>query len=928
MNRIYFLGILIWLAQVVSAQVVTSNPAIPVESDQVIITFYADRGTAGLEGYTGDIYAHTGVITDKSTSDTDWKYAKADWGVNIADCKLTQIGSNQYTLTISPTIRQFYGVPDGEKILKMAFVFRSADSSLEGKDTGGGDIFVSVSDAELGVAIESPVDKSLVPVGDDVVVSVNSILSEQLTLFINDVEITSTAGTSISYTISGVSEEQYHIRAVATSGANSVEDNVTFYTRDTPINEARPAGLRRGVNRIDDNSVTVLLYAPYKEYVYLMGDFNDWTPMNDYLMKKDGDYFWLTLTGLTSGEEYAYQYWMDDDLKIADPYTNKVLDPWNDGYIGSDIYPNLKAYPEGKTSGIVSVFSTSADDFQWDATGFNAPDRQSLVVYELLIRDFTANQDIKTVTDTLSYLKRLGVNAIELMPFNEFEGNDSWGYNPSFYFATDKAYGTVNDYKAFINECHKNGIAVIMDMVLNHSFGQSPFVQMYFDGDKPTAQNPWYNVEHNMKNPDAQWGYDFNHESLETQALVDSICSFWMSEYQIDGFRFDFTKGFTNTVTPATGDNSWASNRDDSRIAILKRMSNEIWKRKSDAYVIFEHLSNNDEETILANHGIMLWGNANHDYNEATIGYDSDLSWTSYENRGWNEPQVVNYMESHDEERLMYKNLLYGASEGDYKVANKTTALKRVEAAAVIFFSTPGPKMVWQFGELGFDLSINRCTDGSVSNDCRLAQKPPVWQYQDDEDRARLFNVFKRMIDMKTGEEVFNTSDFTMDVSGSVKKISLNLSGSDVRVVSNFALTAQTTSINFSSTGWWYNVILGDSINVTNTDVQLTFQPGEYVVYSQKKLTGFDTNTSIDDDVNASSKINCYPNPFTESVQIETNMTGEKLLEIYSISGACIKKIPFQEDKMRINLSELSIGQYIIRITNGSEVIHSKVFKY
>jgi 1,4-alpha-glucan branching enzyme len=46
------------------------------------------------------------------------------------------------------------------------------------------------------------------------------------------------------------------------------------------------------------------------------------------------------------------------------------------------------------------------------------------------------------------------VNAVELMPINEFEGNDSWGYNPSFYFATDKAYGTPNDYKQFIDEAH------------------------------------------------------------------------------------------------------------------------------------------------------------------------------------------------------------------------------------------------------------------------------------------------------------------------------------------------------------------------------------------------------------------------------------------------------------------------------------------
>nr|WP_321451142.1 alpha-amylase family glycosyl hydrolase [uncultured Carboxylicivirga sp.] len=926
MKKIYILGLFVVWTQWMMAQVVTSDPAIPLEGDEVTITFYADRGTGGLADFTGDIYAHTGVITDQSTGDGDWKYVKAEWSENIVACKLTKISDNVYALTLSPSIREFYGVPDGETIQKMAFVFRSADGSQEGKDTGGNDIFVSVSDEELAVSIESPQDKTLVPVGDDVTVKINSILSDQLTLYVNDVEVESTSSNSINYLIQGVSEDQYDIKAVATAGNQTVEESITFYTRGLPVEETRPEGLRRGINRIDNYSVTALIYAPYKEYVYLMGDFNDWTPKSDYLMKKDGDYFWLTLTNLEANTEYAYQYWMDDDLKIADPYTNKILDPWNDQYISSDIYPDLKPYPTNKTDGIVSVFSTSENTFTWDNADFVAPDKKALVIYELLIRDFTANQDIKTVTDTLSYLKQLGINAIELMPFNEFEGNDSWGYNPSFYFAADKAYGTINDYKSFINECHRNGIAVIMDMVLNHSFGQSPFVQMYFDGEKPTVQNPWYNVNHNMKNPDAQWGYDFNHESAETQALVDSICSYWMSEYKIDGFRFDFTKGFTNTEYD---ESSWASPYDQSRIDILERMTSEIWKRKSDAYVIFEHLSDNDEETVLADYGIMLWGNANHDYNEATMGYTSDLSWTSYQERGWDAPQVVNYMESHDEERLMYKNKLYGASEGDYKTTDEKIALSRMEAAAVVFFSTPGPKMVWQFGELGFDLSINRCTDGTISDGCRVAQKPPVWEYQQNENREQLFNVFKRMIEIKTGEAVFNTTDFAMDVDGSVKKIALNMSGSDVRVVANFGLTRQTASPDFSTTGKWYNNITGDSIQVDDVNISFTFQPGDYVIYSQKKLTGFATNTAIDDDnVTVSSKFNCYPNPFTNSLQIDTDLKGEKVLEVYALTGTCVEKKMFQQDQFLVNLGYLPKGHYLIKLSNGDQTRYSKVVKY
>ena len=99
----------------------------------------------------------------------------------------------------------------------------------------------------------------------------------------------------------------------------------------------------------------------------------------------------------------------------------------------------------------------------------------------MLLRDFLAAHDWNTLTDTLDYFTELGINAIELMPVSEFEGNESWGYNPSFYFAADKYYGPASDLKVFIDSCHGQGIAVILDMVLNHSYGQSPLVQLYFD---------------------------------------------------------------------------------------------------------------------------------------------------------------------------------------------------------------------------------------------------------------------------------------------------------------------------------------------------------------------------------------------------------------------------------------------------------------
>jgi pullulanase/glycogen debranching enzyme len=92
-----------------------------------------------------------------------------------------------------------------------------------------------------------------------------------------------------------------------------------------------------------------------------------------------------------------------------------VLDPWNDQYITPATYPNLKPYPTGRTTGIVSVLQTNEPTYNWTVNNFTRPDKRGLVIYEMLLRDFVAAHDWKTLRDTLSYLQRLGVNAIHLM---------------------------------------------------------------------------------------------------------------------------------------------------------------------------------------------------------------------------------------------------------------------------------------------------------------------------------------------------------------------------------------------------------------------------------------------------------------------------------------------------------------------------------
>lgn len=608
----------------------------------------------------------------------------------------------------------------------------------------------------------------------------------------------------------------------ATTGSNNIGSQVGV---DVPL------GSNDGVTFLNSGkSVIFNLYAPGKKSVAITGEFNNWQP-TALKNSTDGKRWWIQVDDVDPTKEYAYQYLIDGTIKVADPYTEKVLDPDNDKFISGSLYPNLKVYPTGSTTGIVSTFWYNQPAYHWQTSGFKRPDPKNLVIYELLVRDFVATHDYKTIKDTLSYFARLGVNAIELMPVSEFEGNDSWGYNPNFYFAPDKYYGTKNDLKALIDACHSKGIAVIQDIVLNHSFGSSPMVQLYWSGTAPAADNPWYNA---VATHPYNVGFQFNHESAATRYFVKNVLKWWMTEYHLDGFRFDLAKGFTQTNS-GTDVNLWGK-YDASRIAIWKEYNNFMKSVDPAFYVILEYFAANQEEAELATEGMMTWTNLSTPGQQATMGYNDaggswDLSGLFYDGYGFTNPYgLVAYFESHDEERLQYKNGMYGNSNGSYNVKDLATGLKRNEMAAAFMFSSPGPKMLWQFGERGYDISINDFGG-------RLSPKPPHWEYMADLNRAHLFNIYAKMIRLKTSNAVFATTSFKYSLNQAVKTIELDGSdGTYVEVIGNFGVVSITTSIAFAATGTWTDNIDGSVITITSLPYNIALAPGEYHVYSNKPL--------------------------------------------------------------------------------------------
>lgn len=574
------------------------------------------------------------------------------------------------------------------------------------------------------------------------------------------------------------------------------------------------------IQYINDESVIITFLAPYKQSIHIVGEFNNWQISDQYQMQKqaDNEIFSITISNLDAQREYAYQFLIDRQIAIADPYSEKILDPKFDAQISSNTYPNLKKYPyENPFKGTVSVLQTAQKKYEWQAKNFVAPPKEDLVIYELLIRDFLASRKYRDVVNYIPYLKNLGINAIELLPVNEFTGNESWGYNPTFYFAADKAYGTKDDLKYLIDKCHENGIAVILDVVFNHADKKFSYYKAYTDYSNKHYEHPFFNQK--ATHPYSVF-FDFNHESKYTQAFFDDVCRFWLEEYNIDGFRFDLTKGFTQVKTDP--DVAKWSSYDASRVRLLKRMYDKIRSYNTDCYLILEHLAANDEETVLANYGFMLWGGQNHQFRHLMKGTTDDVSWLNYENRGWKSAHLVGYIESHDEERVIF--------DAAKELKSTELALQRAKAAAVVFFAYQGPKLLWQFSEFGYDINID--FNG------RTGVKPLKWDYLEDKNRQALLEVYRQMIHLKTQNTAFKNGDFIESSDGLIKRISINHASVNIRIIANFGLKSISTESNLEA-GKWHDFFAEKELTISKNKAKITLEAGAFYVFTSTKLNKY-----------------------------------------------------------------------------------------
>nr|WP_288833015.1 alpha-amylase family glycosyl hydrolase [uncultured Flavobacterium sp.] len=842
------------------------SPAIFEETTAITITINGNSINESSWGVTGNalyMWAWAFGLDDTTAKGTP---DNGTWEASSEASKFTyNAATDTYTKTITPAT--YY---NATALGKIGFLIKAKNGTGDKKSQ---DIFAEVGGFQLTLTAPSENSTTIVTSGSNFTVSAtNTGGNAAYVLKANGTTLNSNSSTaSFSYTHSGITANQNYELQV-TQGATVITKKFTVIINPNTVLEAMTTALEDGINynTTDNSKATLVFNAPGKDFVYVAGSFNNWQPTSAYAMKKDPTTgkFWLELSGLTSGTNYTYQYWVVDQtpltnsptmVKIADPYSTLVLSPYDDSGIPSTTYPNMPVYPAGQNFE-VTVLKTGQTAYNWQVTNFTKPEKEKLVVYEVLVRDFDSHRNFQDLINRIDYFKKLKINAIELMPVMEFEGNESWGYNTSFHMALDKFYGPSDKLKEFIDLCHQNGIAVILDVALNHAFGRNPMVRMWMndpDGDgfgSPTTENPYFNT---VAKHTYNVGEDFNHQQALTQYYVKRVIKQWIQEYHIDGFRWDLTKGFTQNCTAS--DESCTNAYQQDRVDVLKSYADYSWSLDPTHYTIFEHLGTDAEEQQWANYriaespskGIMLWGKMTNEYNELSMGYTSNIARMNSSSRGFTKNRLMGFAESHDEERLMYKNLQYGnATNASHNVKNLNTALSRMSAIGAVSLLVPGPKMIWHFGELGFENSIYSCDNGTVntesdatSGDCKLSTKPqPQWtnNWLANDNRYKIYSDWARMIKLKTEEPVFlgtvtmaNSSSLTKNIKISDASLPANTL-KDVVILGNFDVNTQNVATGFPYTGEWYNLMDNSVWNVTNVNDPIAIPAGQYRIYGNK----------------------------------------------------------------------------------------------
>ena len=199
----------------------------------------------------------------------------------------------------------------------------------------------------------------------------------------------------------------------------------------------------------------------------------------------------------------------------------------------------------------------------------------------------------------------------------------------------------------------------------------------------------------------------------------------------------------------------------------------------------------------------------------------------------------------------------------------------------------PGPRMLTEFGELGYDYSINWCTNGTVdpSGSCRLTPKPIRWDYLQDSSRKKLHDVYAAMIALRKMYPELDTANSLYSLDGAFKYLMATGSSASAVVFANFDVNTATGTIPFPGKGVWHNYFGSDSIQVTGHQ-NFTLAAGEFRVYVNSNLKDTSTKDTTGVVPVSAVAIKVYPNPVSNSSSvIEYDLPEAGNCSMYVVNG-------------------------------------------
>lgn len=330
------------------------------------------------------------------------------------------------------------------------------------------------------------------------------------------------------------------------------------------------------------SGIRFLVYAPHASSIAIIGDFNGWQA-KDYQLTRinqdgiDNGLWGIFISNLASGERYKYQLTDQQGQQLPDK-----TDPW--GYYAEQ-YPSFCSLTYQQNA-------YQWQDHDWQVRPVTEKHQQPLSFYELHIGSWRRHENgdfysYRELSQTLiPYLKEMGYTHLELMPVSEHPFYGSWGYQPIGLFSPTSRFGSPDDFKYFIDQCHQAGIGVVLDWVPAH-FPADEHGLANFDGSAlyhdPDPRRGWHQ----------DWQsyiYDYGREHVRQYLASNAL--FWFEHFHIDGLRVDAVASMLY-LDYSRKDGEWIPNADGGNynydaISLLRWINDAVYSRYPNAIMIAE----------------------------------------------------------------------------------------------------------------------------------------------------------------------------------------------------------------------------------------------------------------------------------------------------------------------------------------------------